>query len=813
MADMDDCRRRLPIWELFGALGLRGADKVQAWGGGGGEAKICSPLREDNSPSFSVFTRDGVGFWKDHGTDEKGDEIKLIEAARGLSTKDAMRLYCELAGVEWETNEGGKSGGSRTRKAAKVAKPSGPVKPEKKLSDRLKGVEVPKKKREGGGGGFGKIVKEYDYQDEKGELLHQTLRMEPKGFRQRRPATKGDDEEARRKGWVWSLKDSRVVPYRLPELLATPKKEPIFLVEGEKDVENLEALSTDDREVRATCLPMGAGKWREEYAQYFRGRWVVIIPDFDQPGLDGAEVVARELFEVADRVGILHLEDLDKKAKPGDDVSDWLTREWEIGVTIEEQYELLNRKAEEAGVDELDLFAACVSEGPRGGLAIDQDRLARVLVRVENLIHCADSFWQWNGKIGIWEKRREKTWIERQVRRRIREAGGGSAITANVVASVVRLAMSERVMFPEALNSHRKGHFALRNGLLDVEKGRLMPHRAGNFTTVQIPHRYAPGAECPEWLKWLEDRQDDQETRDQIQEIFGYCLATHINFHSFFFLYGTGGTGKSTCVDVLEWLVGEDNKVSIELTELDNPFMRSQLVGKSLALCKELTQNSLKHIGLIKAIVSGDPISVDVKYGIGFDFRPKCRVVMESNVLPFSNDNSDGFSRRFIQVNFDKQIERSTMEFDYQARFKLEMSGILNWALVGYKRLVERGRFEHTQRSLQATEDFKKHRAQVESFLKAGIIEETPYLVKGEVTRICCWMEDIYDQYIEWAAREDVVPFYKEKGPFARELFTKKPQWRERKKREWVNSEIRDTRVYGLQINESQVPAVETVDI
>ena len=74
-------------------------------------------------------------------------------------------------------------------------------------------------------------------------------------------------------------------------------------------------------------------------------------------------------------------------------------------------------------------------------------------------------------------------------------------------------------------------------------------------------------------------------------------------------------------------------------------------------------------------------------------------------------------------------------------------------------------------------------------------------------------MEDIYDQYIEWAAREDVVPFYKEKGPFARELFTKKPQWRERKKREWVNSEIRDTRVYGLQINESQVPAVETADI
>lgn len=78
------------------------------------------------------------------------------------------------------------------------------------------------------------------------------------------------------------------------------------------------------------------------------------------------------------------------------------------------------------------------------------------------------------------------------------------------------------------------------------------------------------------------------------------------------------GTGKSTCVDVLEWLVGEENKVSLELTELDNAFTRSQLVGKSLALAKELTTKSFKHIGLIKAIVSGDPIAVDVKFGQGY---------------------------------------------------------------------------------------------------------------------------------------------------------------------------------------------------
>jgi phage/plasmid-associated DNA primase len=171
-----------------------------------------------------------------------------------------------------------------------------------------------------------------------------------------------------------------------------------------------------------------------------------------------------------------------------------------------------------------------------------------------------------------------------------------------------------------------------------------------------------------------------------------------------------------------------------------------------------------------------------------------------------SADSSAGFERRFIQVNFDKPIDRDGIEFNFQEKFRSEMSGILNWALVGYRRLKERGRFIHTERSKQATDDFKKHRAQVETFLKSGILREFPHQEEnGEITRLCVWMEDIYDSYLEWCAQEDVVPFYKEKSPFARELFTKKPDWRVRKKRERVNDEIRDSRLYGIQIMENLV--------
>jgi putative DNA primase/helicase len=784
---LEDCRDRLPIWALFGVLGLEGADKVAAWGGAGGDCKLCSPFRPDKSPSFSVWADGGKGFWKDHGTGESGDEVILIEAAKGVDRKEAMRIYHELARVPWGKDGGG---GKAPWKPGPVVKKLHPVqgleKPVSALAARVVGLPLEgKKPLVKAAGGKKEISEIYDYQDEKGNLLHQTIRFEPKEFRQRRPA--GADEEGE---WVWSLKDSRLVPYRLPEILAAGL-EPIFLVEGEKDVHRLEALG----EVIATTLPMGAGKWREEYAAHFAGRWVVLVPDFDEPGLEGAEKIARELFEVADRVGVLFLESLWSQAKPGHDIADWLAWGDELGMTVDEQREILMKQAERAGVDDLDFFAGIIYPGGRGGLTLLEDRLARNLVKTENLIFCADHFWKWDGGLGIWSKKRDRAWMERRIRGRIRSKGGEEVITANKVSSVMKLAAQERTRFPEELNSCPEGCFAVRNGILDLEKGKLYPHRQGHLITSQTPHPYIPGAECPEWMQWLEERQEDEATRAQIQEIFGYCLATGINYHSFFFFFGDGGTGKSTCVDTLEFLVGSDNKVALELTELDNPFTRAQLVGKSLFLAKELTTRSFKHIGMIKAIVSGDPIYVDVKFGTGFDFRPKGRLVMESNVIAATPDSSGGFERRFIQVNFDKPIVRKEMVYNYQERFLEEMPGILNWSLEGYRRLLERGRFEHTERSQAATDDLMKHRAGLQMFIKAGWFRDVP-----EEPGLMVKCSKVFELYNDWCELNDVVPHHKDMATFNRELFGVRKDWRDRKMRKWFPGEMKEQVITGLEI-------------
>lgn len=154
-----------------------------------------------------------------------------------------------------------------------------------------------------------RIITTYDYRDAAGKLVYQAVRYEPKEFRQRRSDGAG--------GWLWNMTGVQRVPYRLPELLSSSPDEWVFIVEGEKDADNLHRISCV-----ATTNVGGAGKWLPEYNQYLAGRKVCILPDNDHAGLDHAAKVHATLNGIAADVRVLALPGLAAK----EDVSDWLSR-------------------------------------------------------------------------------------------------------------------------------------------------------------------------------------------------------------------------------------------------------------------------------------------------------------------------------------------------------------------------------------------------------------------------------------------------------------------------------------------------------
>lgn len=139
------------------------------------------------------------------------------------------------------------------------------------------------------------IAATYDYKNERGDLLFQVVRYIGKEFRQRQPTGDGS--------WRYSLEGVRRVLYRLPDVIAGDPSAPVYVVEGEKDVEALVA-----RGHVATCNPMGSGKWKhvaEHARQVLAGRDVVIVADADEVGRVHAKEVHASLETAARSLRLL----------------------------------------------------------------------------------------------------------------------------------------------------------------------------------------------------------------------------------------------------------------------------------------------------------------------------------------------------------------------------------------------------------------------------------------------------------------------------------------------------------------------------
>nr|BDD44738.1 hypothetical protein 4 [Rhodospirillaceae bacterium] len=223
-----------------------------------------STLRWGTHGSLAVtISGDKAGTWFDHENNEGGGTIDLVTRGTGLKDREA---------VAWiEENI---PGASRSSSGTKTKR---------------------------------RIVAKYDYLDEGGTLLSQVVRYRPKEFRQRRPDGKD--------GWIWNVKGVRSVPYRLPDIL---EGSAVVIVEGEKDADLLA-----NHEILATCNAGGAGKWKPEFAQYFRGTTVYIVPDNDSAGRKHARQVAASLHGVAASVRVCPIPADDGLPTNGD-ISDWL---------------------------------------------------------------------------------------------------------------------------------------------------------------------------------------------------------------------------------------------------------------------------------------------------------------------------------------------------------------------------------------------------------------------------------------------------------------------------------------------------------
>jgi 5S rRNA maturation endonuclease (ribonuclease M5) len=158
------------------------------------------------------------------------------------------------------------------------------------------------------------ITAVYDYKDLDGNIIHSTIRYSPKGFSQRRP----DQDSPGNYIWKEVFKGITPILYNLHAVnTAIKEKQPVLVVEGEKDCDNLAKLGF----VATTC-PMGAGKWHKHYSTMLKGGTVYIIADNDEIGNNHSINVAKSLIGESISVYLVGMPELSESG----DISDFIAK-------------------------------------------------------------------------------------------------------------------------------------------------------------------------------------------------------------------------------------------------------------------------------------------------------------------------------------------------------------------------------------------------------------------------------------------------------------------------------------------------------
>jgi P4 family phage/plasmid primase-like protien len=232
-----------------------------------------------------------------------------------------------------------------------------------------------------------------------------------------------------------------------------------------------------------------------------------------------------------------------------------------------------------------------------------------------------------------------------------------------------------------------------------------------------------------------------------LQEFFGYCLIADLPAHKMMWLIGEGRNGKSTTGNLLKALIGEQNTSAVQLNELDGEhrFSYVEMFGKLLNLVPEPPTKYGLQTPLIKAATGGDTIRGEIK-GVQkpINFKNFAKFLIYANEIPRIFDTSLAFWNRTIAIHFPNQfVEEREMKDIYKEILKSDgLSGLLNWAIIGLKRL-QANNYEFTtskwqdetkkkmERSSQPVETFIEERCTIED-VNAWISKDDLYLAYQE---------------------------------------------------------------------------------
>jgi putative DNA primase/helicase len=552
--------------------------------------------------------------------------------------------------------------------------------------------------------------------------------------------------------WIMGKGDYSPIPYQLPEVISAINRGlPVLIVEGEKDADKLNNAFGYDQLVATTNMG-GAGNWSDAdyYNGYLGDASIFIIPDNDEVGLQHAQKVANSVGKYAKEVHIINLPGLPPKG----DVSDWLAN----GNTTEELFELMksshHAQSPVPNKIEIDIMRKYF-DGSRFVPAL----LAKEILQSTPFFSDGNQLFAYQD--GVYRANGEN------LVRLLCLNMLGNEYRINHVREVMHYIHTQAFVDPAKINMD-DGRISLLNGLFDLAEHTLLPHIPNRQSTIQLPVAYDANAKCPQITAFL-GQVIPADAIPTVLEFIGYCLTMNAKYEKALMPTGTGANGKSTFIKLVEAFLGKTNTTSIPLHELaESRFKRADLQGTLLNTFGDISSRQLETSSIFKAIVSGDKIDAERKGKDPFYFKPYSKLLFSANELPGSKDFNKAYLRRWIVMPFPNSFDygrNADPDLISKLTTSEEMSGLLNLALEGLKRLYTNNKFTESETTRKAIDNFL-----IEADSVVGFINECCELHDGAE----CQTMVLYSGYKRWCEESGLRPLGK--SSFYKRLVDQFPQ-------------------------------------
>lgn len=284
-------------------------------------------------------------------------------------------------------------------------------------------------------------------------------------------------------------------------------------------------------------------------------------------------------------------------------------------------------------------------------------------------------------------------------------------------------------LLPRGLKAYDIMGINFANGFLTLDM-ELKPHDPAYGARYVLPYRYMPNEGAPlRFLAFLDQAWgQDEDYMDKVQALREAMAVTLFGmaprYSRAFCLFGPPKTGKSTLKDIVQGMFPDDSICTVPPHDWADKFIPTQMLGKQLNFCGELSEKEMIAGDRFKSIVEGEELNGQFKGGQIFKFKPMCAHWFASNHLPRTRDTSAGFNRRWLFLHFERRVS------DAQKIVKLaeqilaeEREAIATWAVPAIEDILVRQEYTLPISHARLISEVASQNNSIRFFLTSGGIQ------------------------------------------------------------------------------------------